>query len=257
MLENKSSTLDKIREVNPGGVSDNILIFRLNRILTETTGQASSSLDSPTQKSPSELSETARQELGELLTQGQIQPESKQQLKQEYLSYYLNKFGLESPQNTLTKQQGTLAQLELFKQRIQRAEPTQKQFLSAASKQINTPEQQKKTFIKTIVDNIVTKGKELGNHIRGYDVNGYKTQLRLQDSKQILSVERTNSQSTQPNPAFKAEKFDSKEFNILQDNLSQQEVKQITELAQQQRQSQSRFQGRKQQQKNNRPEIGD
>ncbi|MCC5604707.1 hypothetical protein [Nostoc favosum] len=187
MLENKSSTLDKIREVNPGGVSDNILIFRLNRILTETTGQASSSLDSPTQKSPSEFPQTARQELGKLLTQGQVSPESKQQFKQEYLSYYLNKFGLESPQNTLTKQQGTLAQLELFKQRIQRAEPTQKQFLSAASKQINTPEQQKKTFIKTIVDNIVTKGKELGNHIRGYDVNGYKTQLRLQDNKQILS----------------------------------------------------------------------
>jgi hypothetical protein len=256
MPENKSSTLDKIREINPGGISDTMLIARLNRVLSETPDQASKSLDSTNQKSDSQLPQTARQELGQLLIKGQSQPEYKQQLKQEYLSYYLNKFGVESPQNTPTKQQGMLEQLEQFKQRIQEREKslglTQKQ------SEARLTDDSKKSFIRIVMDNIITKGKGLGNQIRGYDLNGYKTQLRVQDNKQVVSVERTNPQPRQPNPAFKAEKEGGMEFNILQDNLSQQEVKEITDLdQQQQRDVQSRLQQKRLNQRNKGPDIGD
>ncbi|MBD6620343.1 hypothetical protein FNW02_32315 [Komarekiella sp. 'clone 1'] len=262
MPERKFSTLEKIREINPGIISDNMMIARLNRILKESKpSEKVNTVDANhLQKSPQELQQ-ASLELGQLLSKGQPLEEYRQQLKTKYLSQYLNKFGVESPQNTQPKQQSVLSQLEQFKQRIQEREKslgkTQRQ--SEALLEVRSPDDSKKSFIRTVMDNIITKGKSLGNQIRGYDVNGYKTQLEIQDNKQVVSVERSNPQATQTNPAFKAEKEGSKEFNILQDNLSQQEAKEITDLAeqQQQRQLQSRLQQRKQQQKNNSPEIGD
>ncbi|MDZ8264275.1 hypothetical protein [Nostoc sp. ChiQUE01b] len=260
MPERKTSTLEKVREINPVGISDNMMIARLNRILKESKSSKRVNTVGANnfQKSPQELQQ-ASLELGQLLSKGQPLEEYRQQLKTKYLSQYLNKFGVESPQNTQPRQQSVLSQLEQFKQRIQQREKslrkTQRQ--SEALLEARLTDNSKKSFIRTVMDNIITKGKSLGNQIRGYDIDGYKTQLRVQDNKQIVSVERTNPQPTYPNLAFKAEKDDSREFTILQDNLEKQEIRQIIDNSQQQqRQLQSRLQQRKQQ-KNNSPEIDD
>ncbi|MBE9036588.1 hypothetical protein [aff. Roholtiella sp. LEGE 12411] len=260
MSSRKTSTLEKVREINPGGISDNMMIARLNRILKESTSEKVNTDANHLQKSPQELQQ-ASLELGQLLSKGQPLEEYRQQLKTKYLSQYLNKFGVESPQNTQPKQQSVLSQLEQFKQRIQE----QEKYLSLTSEQSEAllearlTKDSKKSFIRIVMDNIITKGKGLGNQIRGYDLNGYKTQLRVQDNKQVVSVERTNPQPTQPNPAFKAEKEGGMEFNILQDNLSQQEAREITDLDQQQQQRdvQSRLQQKRLNQRNKGTEIGD
>ncbi|MBW4689926.1 MAG: hypothetical protein KME40_33800 [Komarekiella atlantica HA4396-MV6] len=262
MSSRKTSTLEKIREINPGGISDNMMVARLNRILNESKSskKINTAATEHLQKSPQELQQ-ANLELGQLLSKGQSIEEYRQQIKTTYLSQYLNKFGVESPQNTQPKQQSVLSQLEQFQQRIQKREKslgkTQRQ--SEALLEVRSPDDSKKSFIRTVMDNIITRGKNLGNHIHGFDVNGYKTQLEIQDNKQVVSVERSNPQVTQPNPAFKAEKESGKEFNILQDNLSQQEVKEITDLDQQQQQRsvQSRLQQKRLNQRNKGPEIGD
>ncbi|YAF99145.1 MAG: hypothetical protein AB3A66_27095 (plasmid) [Nodularia sp. CChRGM 3473] len=253
MEQGKSSTLNKIKEINPGGISDNMMVARLSRILNETKDlekeKANLAVDPESQNQP-------QQELGKLLSQGQNIDEYKQQLKQQYLSQYLAKFGLEEqkpqPQTStiitqlekLSERQKLLKESVLQKEKQSISSILKDRFSKAVesvrgqNEQLNK-DQEKKPFIRAVMDAIITRGKNIGNGINTYENEGYKAQLQVQNTKQILSIDRKKLQPQQQNPAFQAEKEGANDFKILKDDLSQAEVKNIVELNQQEPSSQS------------------
>lgn len=255
MEKGKSLTLEKIKEINPGSISDNMMVARLSRVLNETRvkdkEKANLVIDSSDRQ---QQSQQPQQELGKLLSQGQNIDEYKQQFKQQYLSQYMKKFGLEE-QKPQTQKSAVLTQLERLSSRhksLEQPVAIEKQNVPSSIKDrfikavelIKSPkerpqekDQEKKSFIRAIIDTIITKGKKLGNDISGYENDRYKAQLQVQDTKQILSIDRKNLQPQQQNPAFKAQKEGANDFKILQNDLSQSEVKDIVELNKQQQQS--------------------
>ncbi|MBW4558060.1 MAG: hypothetical protein KME59_19430 [Trichormus sp. ATA11-4-KO1] len=252
MEQGKSSTLEKIKQVNPGGISDNMMVARLSRILNETKN-AEKEKDNLTVDSP-ERQQQPQQELGKLLSQGQNTDEYKQQLKQQYLSQYLAKFGLEE-QKPQPQPSAVITQLEKLSERQKSRQQSvpQKQSISSIVKdkfskavesvmgqnERTNKDQEKKPFIIAVMDAIITRGKNIGNGINTYENEGYKAQLQVQNTKQILSIDRKKLQPQQQNPAFQAEKEGANDFKILRDDLSQAEVKNIVELNQQEPPSQS------------------
>ncbi|RCJ19076.1 hypothetical protein A6770_32365 [Nostoc minutum NIES-26] len=241
MEQNKSSTLERIKEVNPGGISDNMMIARLSRALNESKSQPKDL--SLNQETDPNRQQKAREELGQLLSKGNTE-EYKQQVKQLYLEQYLTKFGIENvkPQPSQANQK-VITQLEQFKER-QKAALTHSEKPSVSSfakntfnkaieafkkpyEQIQDKDQDKKSFIRAVIDTIITKGKSLGNQTSEYENEGYRALLQVEDTKQILSIDRKQPQPNQSNPAFKAEKSGTSDFKVLQDNLSDQEAQNI------------------------------
>lgn len=244
MEAKQSSTLEKIREINPGGISDNVMIARLSRLLRETsTQQPFLSTASSTQESdPNDPNhqKKIRAELGQLLSKEDTQ-EDKQALKQQYLQQYLTKFGLEDvkPQQS-QRQDNLITQLERLKARQKSALSTANQPRNTVSsfvkqtfdKVVQTFENQqespdKKSFIRTVIDTIITRGKSLGEQQREYENDRYRASLQVEDTKQVLSIDRKQPQPDQENPAFKAEKQGNSDFQVLQDNLSAQEAQDV------------------------------
>ncbi|BBD62882.1 hypothetical protein NIES2109_57320 (plasmid) [Nostoc sp. HK-01] len=237
MSAKQSSTLEKIRAINPGDISDNMMIARLSRVLNQfPTQQKDLSIDSHQETDPNRQ-DKARQELGQMLSKGDTE-EYKQQLKAQYIQKYITSFGLEQPQ--LQKSQANqklTTQLQQFRE-IQKAalSATEKSnnfsrkpiaLTNALQEQTQYQDQNKKSFIRAVLDKIITKGKSLGNQISAFENQGYRALLSFDDTKQILSIDRKQLQPDQSNPAFKAEKLGASDFQILQDNLTEQETQNI------------------------------
>lgn len=264
MSVNQTSTLEKIRAINPGGISDNMMIARLSRALNQsTTQQKDLSISSPQQETEPTHQQKAREELGQLLSKGNIE-DYKQQLKQQYVQQYLTAFGLERTQLQESQtNQRLITQLQQFRE-IQKAVLSPSERNNSSRKPIelttnlpeNTQNQEsdKKSFIRVVLDKIITKGRSLGNQISAFENQGYKALLQVDDTKQILSIDRKQPQPEQSNPAFKAEKLGASDFQILEDNLTEQETQDIIAPNQQQIQLPQRIQP-KRDLKNNVPEI--
>ncbi|MBD2472166.1 hypothetical protein [Nostoc sp. FACHB-145] len=245
MSANQTSTLEKIRAINPGGISDNMMIARLSRALNQsTTQQKNLSITPPHQETDSNRQQQAREELGHLLlSKGNIE-DYKQQLKQQYVQQYLIAFGLERTQLQESQtNQRLITQLQQFRE-IQKAVLSPSERNNSSRKPIelttnppeNTQNQEsdKKSFIRVVLDKIITKGRSLGNQISAFENQGYKALLKVDDTKQILSIDRLQPQPEQSNPAFKAEKLGASDFQILEDNLTEQETQDIIAPNQQQ-----------------------
>lgn len=241
MEARKSSTLEKIREINPGGISDNMMIARLSRVLRETPVQETSlSTASPTQESDPNRQQKIREELGQLLSKPDTQEDSPA-LKQQYIQQYLTKFGLEDAKPQLPSQaDNVITQLERFKERQKSALSTANQTKNTVSSFVkqtfnkvaktfeNQPQSpDRKSFIRTVIDTIMTRGKNLGEQQREYENDTYKASLQVEDTKQVLSIDRKQPQPNQENPAFKALKQGKGDFQVLQDNLSPQEAQNV------------------------------
>jgi hypothetical protein len=247
----KSSTLEKIREINPGGISDNMMIARLSRVLKETpTQQPSLSVDSSAQESDPNHQQKVREELGQLLSKGNLQ-EDGQALKQQYLQQYLAKFGLEDVKPQQSQADNLITQLERLKERQKLALSTANQPKNPVSSLVrqtlnrvvetfeNKQESSdRKSFIRTVIDTIITRGKSLGEQQREYENDLYRASLQVEDTKQVLSIDRKQPQPEQENPAFKALKQGNSNFQVLQDNLSAQEAQGVVANNQQAQQSQ-------------------
>ncbi|BBD63415.1 hypothetical protein NIES2109_62650 (plasmid) [Nostoc sp. HK-01] len=267
MSANQTSTLEKIRAINPGGISDNMMIARLSRALNQsTTQQKDLSISSPQQETEPTHQQKAREELGQLLSKGNIE-DYKQQLKQQYIQQYLTAFGLEQTQLQKSQvNQKLITQLQQFRG-IQKAvlssteksnnfSKNQVELTNNLQKQAQHQDQNKKSFIRVVLDKIITKGRSLGNQISAFENQGYKALLQIDDTKQIFSIDRKQPQPEKSNPAFKAEKLGASDFQILEDNLTEQETQDIIAPNQQQIQlPQPRIQP-KRDLKNNGPEIG-
>jgi hypothetical protein len=240
MEARKSSTLEKIREINPGGISDYVMIARLSRVLRENPAQQTSlSTASQEQESDPNRQQKVREELGRLLSRPDTQ-EDKQALKQQYLQQYLTKFGLEDVKPQQSQADNLITQLERLKSRQKSALSTANQPKSTVSsfvkqtvdKVVKTFENQqespdRKPFIRALMDNIITKGKILSDRLREYENDLYKASLQVEDTKQVLSIDRKQPQPNQENPAFKALKQGKGDFQVLQDNLSPQEAQDV------------------------------
>ncbi|WP_190571108.1 hypothetical protein [Nostoc parmelioides] len=236
----KSSTLEKIREINPGGISDNMMIARLSRVLKETpTQQPYLSVDSSAQESDPNRQQKVREELGQLLSKGNPE-EDEQALKQQYLQQYLAKLGLKDVKPQQSQADNLITQLERLKERQKSALATANQPKNTVSslvrqtfdKVVKTFENKqespdRKSFIRTVIDTIMTRGKSLGEQQREYENDLYKASFQVEHTKQVLSIDRKQPQPNQENPAFKAEKLGISDFQILQDNLSAQEAQDV------------------------------
>jgi uncharacterized protein YdiU (UPF0061 family) len=271
MEANKSSTLDKIRAINPSGISDNMMIARLDRILNQpTTQQKDLSIDSHQETDPNRQPK-ALQELGQLLSKGNIE-EYRQQLKAQYIKQYLTSFGLEQSQSQQSQtNQKIITQLQQFKelQKTVLLNPEQNnnfsrkpvELINNLNEQAQHQDQNRKSFIRAVLDKIFTKGRSLGNQISAFENEGYRALLKVENTKQILSIDRKQLQPNQPNAAFKAEKLGNSDFQILQDNLSEQETQYLVADNQQLQQQSQQIQlpqkpnQPKRDLKNNAPEI--
>lgn len=236
MEQNKSTTLDRIKELNPGGISDNMMIARLSRILSETKFQENS-LTSDSPKDPNQQQQ-ASSELGQLLARDNVES-TRQAIKQQYLEQYLTRFGLEEKPQQSQDNQKVIAQLERFKELKTQVASTPKQSFvrdtfnravgsfNNQNRQTQDREQEKQPFIRAVLDAVIIKGKNLGNQIRSFTNDRYTASLSVEDTKQILSIDRNQPKANQQNPAFKAQKEGLQDFKILQNSLSDLEVKDI------------------------------
>jgi hypothetical protein len=251
MEARKSSTLEKIREINPGGISDNMMIARLSRVLKETPiQQPSLSIDTSAQESDPNRQQKIREELGQLLSKGSPE-EDGQALKQQYLQQYLTKFGLEDVKLQQSLSDNLITQLERLKERQKSALSTANQPKNTVSsfvkqtfdKVVKTFENQqqstdRKSFIRTVIDTIITRGKSLGEQQREYENDSYRASLQVEEQGQILNINRKQPQPDQENLAFKALKQGNGDFQVLRDNLSVQEAQDVVANNPQSQQSQ-------------------
>jgi hypothetical protein len=236
MEAKQASTLEKIRAINPGGISDNMMAARLSRVLNQSTTQEEISIDSRQDSEPNRQAKV-REELGQLLSKGNIE-EYRQQLKAQYIKQYLNLFGLEEVQLQESQaNQKLITQLQQLREIQKAALPSTEKSDSFSKKpielktnlkeQTQNQEQTQKSFIRVVLDKIITKGRSLGNQISAFENEGYRALLKVENTKQILSIDRKQPQPNQSNPAFKAEKLGASDFQILKDNLSEQETQNI------------------------------
>ncbi|BAT56754.1 hypothetical protein NOS3756_57660 (plasmid) [Nostoc sp. NIES-3756] len=251
MEARKSSTLEKIREINPGGISDNMMIARLSRVLKETPiQQPSLSIDTSAQESDPNRQQKIREELGQLLSKGSPE-EDVQALKQQYLQQYLTKFGLEDVRPQQSQADNLITQLGRLKERQKSALSTANQPKNTVSsfvkqtfdKVVKTFENQqqspdRKSFIRTVIDTIITRGKSLGEQQREYENDSYRASLQVEEQGQILNINRKQPQPDQENLAFKALKQGNGDFQVLRDNLSVQEAQDVVANNPQSQQSQ-------------------
>ncbi|WP_414529380.1 hypothetical protein [Nodularia chucula] len=236
-----NSAIETINSINRvRGVSNNMMAYRLSLIMQQAKENAT-----PLATENQALPQERQEELTQLLSKSpatQNLEDFRQKLKDRYYSEYLSKFearlGVESrKQDTPTRVERLIAEkksqfLQMQKSKLEE-KPDHNQ--SKASREINSrlPEQSEATnklLIPAMMGLVVAKGQNTDERTRIYEGVRYKLQLLMKEGKQFLSI---NRKDRKPEKAFSAYKNDNdkySQFNILENNLSEQETQGIIEF---------------------------
>ncbi|MBN3959133.1 hypothetical protein [Nostoc sp. NMS8] len=264
---------ETIASINRGsGISNNMMAYRL-ALMMERVPQS-------TVQSPIELDSQSRQNLKDnlrtILTKSTQNIEDyRQQLKNQYLAEYSQKFGVSQPEKTVTEQPNNFSRVEnlitqrkhiFLQQMMAQREPNANSTPSTpANQEVNKQHQgddfSKKSLIPAVVQTIIAKGQDTKNEGRVYEGVLYRLQLLIKEGIQFININR-KTQSNQK--AFAAYKDHTNEFTITSNNLSTEEAQKIVAFNQQRitkQQAQSPIQTDKTQEfsfdKDDNPDLGD
>ncbi|MCC5620098.1 hypothetical protein [Nostoc sp. CHAB 5715] len=232
---------ETIADINRNsGISNNMMAYRL-ALMMEKVPQS-------TVQSPIELDSQSRQNLKDklrnILTKSTQNIEDyRQQLKNEYLAEYSQKFGVTQSETPVTEQPNNFSRVEnLITQRkhiflqsmiaqgskanLTPSTPPNQEF----NKQHQSDEFSKKSLMTAVVQTIIAKGQDTKNEGRVYEGVLYRLQLLIKEGIQFINVNRKNESNQK---AFAAYKDHTNEFTITSNNLSNEEAQKIVAFNQQ------------------------
>jgi len=264
---------ETIASINRGsGISNNMMAYRL-ALMMERVPQS-------TVQSPIELDSQSRQNLednlrGILTKSTQNIEDYRQQLKNQYLAEYSQKFGVAQREKTVTEQPNNFSIVEnlitqrkhiFLQQMMAQGESNANSTPSTpANQEVNKQHQgddfSKKSLIPAVVQTIIAKGQDTKNEGRVYEGVLYRLQLLIKEGIQFINVNRKNESNQK---AFAAYKDHTNEFTITSNNLSTEEAQKIVAFNQQRiakQQAQPPIQTDKNQEfsfdKDDNPDLGD
>jgi hypothetical protein len=253
------------------GISNNMMAYRLALMMER--------VPHPVQ-SPIELDSQSHQNLEDklrnILTKSTQNVEDyRQQLKNQYLAEYSQRFGVTQPEKIVTEQPNNFSRVEnlitqrkhIFLQQMmaQGEANTNLTPSTPANQEVNKQHQgddfSKKSLIPAVVQTIIAKGQDTKNEGRVYEGVLYRLQLLIKEGIQFININR-KTQSNQK--AFTAYKDHTNEFTITSNNLSNEEAQKIVAFNQQRiakQQAQPPIQTDKNQEfsfeKDDNPDLGD
>ncbi|MHC0067799.1 hypothetical protein ACWATR_33740 [Nostoc sp. UIC 10890] len=264
---------ETIASINRGsGISNNMMAYRL-ALMMERVPQT-------TVQSPIELDSQSRQNLednlrGILTKSTQNIEDYRQQLKNQYLAEYSQKFGGSQPEKTVTEQPNDFSRVEnlitqrkhIFLQQMMAQGESNVNLTpsTSANQELNKQHQgndfSKKSLIPAVVQTIIAKGQDTKNEGRVYEGILYRLQLLIKEGIQFININRKNESNQK---AFAAYKDHTNEFTITLNNLSTEEAQKIVAFNQQRitkQQAQPPIQTDKNQEfsfdKDDNPDLGD
>ncbi|WGV29081.1 hypothetical protein [Halotia branconii] len=252
MQNNESSSLvmETISTVNrDSGLSNNIMAYRLALMIKKHPDEVQSTTTLDTSKR-----ENLQEDLRTALSKNTQNVEDyRQNLKDKYYTEYLNKFGVAQQRSDAVPQQDNSTRVEnliaekkqTFLQKMFEAGKHELPLGRKSSSPDKVPEiiqpentdssvvdeAAKKSLIPALMRTVMTMGKDT-NQGRTYEGLVYKLQLWIKEGMQSLSVSRKGGN---PQIAFTAHKDgDEQEFQITQNNLSEEETNRLITFDKQQ-----------------------
>lgn len=248
---------NNIREIivtinRDSGISNNMMTYRLALVMEQArqTTKVQNTVEIHSQER-----ENLKLELRSVLTKATQNVEDyRQNLKNKYLSEYLNKFDVSQQaeqvyQPQLTKSKSEFSRVETL---IKKTKNTFLQEILDSSKSIGLSPKipknnnmsrpteiaqsdnnhsfqkdevtTKKLLISAILQTIIAQGKDTPNEGRVYEGMVYKLQLLIEDGMQYVNVNRKNDHNKK---AFAACKDETNQFTITENNLSPQEIQKL------------------------------
>lgn len=233
-----SSVLETISSINhDSGISHNMMAYRLGLIMEKHSSQIQPTVSLDTNEREHLLKE-ARTILS-LSNTTQNTEDYRQSLKNKYYQEYLQKFDINQPvpdasaiNNSMRVDNLIADKKKVFLQQIfereQRQLPKDPEPKIQSENHASTPadnEAINKSIIGAILNTLVNMGQDTDNQGRIYDGIAYQLQLWMKEGIQLLNVNRKNGS---PQTAFTAVKQGTQtQFQILQNNLSQEESQRI------------------------------
>lgn len=257
-----NSAIETINSINRvRGISNNMMAYRLSKIMQQAPKSTPLITENQT------LRQERQEELSKLLSKSstnQNLEDFRQNLKNRYYSEYLSKFeaklGVESQKkDTPTRVERLIAEkksqfLQMQESKLEE-KPDHNQSQAIPEIDSSLPEQSQvtnKLLIPAMMGLVVAKGQNTDERTRLYEGVRYKLQLLMKEGMQFLSI---NRKDRKPEKAFSAYKNDQdSQFNILENNLTDEETQGIIELNKQRIVEQAKNQHQK---KDNSPELGD
>lgn len=268
-----NSVNETITAVNRGsGISNNMMAYRLLWLMSQQPQQAQLVQVAPLDQSDRSSVEN---ELRAVLSHSTQNTENyRQVLKNKYYIEYLEKLGVQSTvakensnrvENLIAQKKRTFIQdmlksgerlplgQKINAELIQTKDNTTKPAVEAV--EAKQEQSSKKSLIDSVIRTIVTMGKDTSDQGRVYEGIVYRLQLLMKEGIQQISVHR---KSGTPSSAFTAKKQDNQEFQIIQDNLSPQEVARLIAFDKQQLQQRPQAEyDLDDENKNKKTELGD
>ncbi|MEJ1934416.1 hypothetical protein WDZ92_29830 [Nostoc sp. NIES-2111] len=236
-----SSVSETITTINrESGLSDNQLAYRLALWMEKYPPSPSITPALETTERESIMAEM-RNTLS-LSHNAQSTEDYRQSLKEKYLKEYTQKFGLaqaeKTPLDNSTRVENLIAERKkTFLQQILQSKERKLPFVdhqTSIPKENENHEEAKKSLIPALMNILVTKGQDtIGGRI--YEGISYRLNLMMREGMQRLVVWRKSDNQS----AFSAYKVDGKEeYNVIHNNLSQQETQKLINFDIRQKQQQ-------------------
>ncbi|MBD2450509.1 hypothetical protein H6G76_25820 [Nostoc sp. FACHB-152] len=233
-----SSILETISSINRDtNISHNMMAYRLGLLMEKHSSHIQPTVSLDTNEREHLLKEART--IFSLSNTTQNIEDYRQSLKDKYYKEYLQKFEINQPisdasaLNNSIRVDNLIADkkkvfLHQIIEREQRQLPKDTEPKIQSENHASTPaegEAINKSIIGSILNTLVNMGQDTDNQGRIYDGIAYQLQLWMKEGIQLLNVNRKNGS---PYNAFTAVKQDTQaQFQILQNNLSQEESQRI------------------------------